>query len=655
MKISVKITLLIVIVVAGLIILTVLAHRSLTNMNYMFYQLSHRFMKNQNYALMIRTNINFIRNGSAMMFVDPASIPERVEKNSQAFDLIDLYLDSIKGNIENPTMIQLVSDFEEVFAEYAKLRKQFRDYMLAGKLEEGRILRITKLETAINNSLASIAKVIDCADEQSIEYCDVTSNEEQAKTDALMFNILAIITLITGVLAFIIIMDITKSLKQAVTAANSVANGDLDVNLTTTSKDETGILMHAFDLMIKSINNVITDTNNLSAAAIAGQLEVRADANKYKGAYKELIDGINKTLDAIIRPLNITAEYVDRISKGDIPPKITDIYNGEFNEIKNNLNGCINTVGLLLNEINQSIDEALHRNLQYRTDVNKFQGDYSKIVNSVNNLAEAFVASIKGLEQQKIILAEQNEKLEQQNEELEKLNVTKDKFFSIIAHDLKNPLTPLLSLSELLGDSYDDMDADQVKQITSIIYNSSKNIYRLLENLLEWSRSSQGEMTYEPIENNINEIIYDCVNNLRGQANVKNISIEIPDTLIKNDVMCDTNMIHTVIRNLVSNAIKFSFTDSTIKVSVTDYNMDSNYIQVSVKDSGVGISEDDINKLFRIDKKLTTEGTAQETGTGLGLILCKEFIDKHNCKIWAESEIGKGTTFSFTLPKIYRL
>jgi len=116
--------------------------------------------------------------------------------------------------------------------------------------------------------------------------------------------------------------------------------------------------------------------------------------------------------------------------------------------------------------------------------------------------------------------------------------------------------------------------------------------------------------------------------------------------------MCDMNMIHTVIRNLVSNAIKFSFDSSTIKVSVTDYSEDSNYIQVSVRDSGVGISQENIEKLFKIDQKITsTEGTNKEKGTGLGLILCKEFIDKHNCKIWAESEIGKGTTFSFTLPK----
>ena len=249
------------------------------------------------------------------------------------------------------------------------------------------------------------------------------------------------------------------------------------------------------------------------------------------------------------------------------------------------------------------------------------------------------------LEQQKIAL-------EQQKEVLEQLNATKDKFFSIIAHDLKNPFSSLINMSGMLAQDYEDMDADEIKQSIGVINNSSKHIYRLLENLLEWSKSSRGEITYNPLKCNINEIIYDCINNLQSQLNVKNITVKAPDAFTSRCyVLCDDNMIHTVVRNLISNAIKFSYNDSIVEIDVAEYSEDSNYIQISIKDSGVGINANDVDKLFRIDSKISTLGTLKEKGTGLGLIICKEFIDKHNCKIWATSEKGKGTTFYFILPQ----
>jgi signal transduction histidine kinase len=140
-------------------------------------------------------------------------------------------------------------------------------------------------------------------------------------------------------------------------------------------------------------------------------------------------------------------------------------------------------------------------------------------------------------------------------------------------------------------------------------------------------------MVYMPQKNNIIDVILQLIDNLLPQANNKNINIKMPDTSEEINVMCDINMINTIIRNLISNAIKFSHSSTTIEINIDDFEEDNNYIKLSIKDSGLGMPPEIVAKLFKVGEKVTTRGTAKETGTGLGLILCKEFIDKHNCKI----------------------
>ena len=239
----------------------------------------------------------------------------------------------------------------------------------------------------------------------------------------------------------------------------------------------------------------------------------------------------------------------------------------------------------------------------------------------------------------------------EQKEELERLNATKDKFFSIIAHDLRNPFSALLNMAELLNDTYSQISAVKAKEIIKIIYNSSNQIYQLLENLLIWARSSVGRVSFDPTANELNSICSSVINGLELQSKVKNINISIVDTEFKKYVLCDINMIETVIRNLISNAIKFSNNDSVITIDINEYQENSNYYIIKISDTGVGIPLAKQTKIFDISEKTTTRGTNNEVGTGLGLILCKEFIDRHNCKIWVESEVGTGTTFCFTLQK----
>ncbi len=230
-------------------------------------------------------------------------------------------------------------------------------------------------------------------------------------------------------------------------------------------------------------------------------------------------------------------------------------------------------------------------------------------------------------------------------EELKVLNTTKDKFFNIIAHDLKNPFTGLMGGAELLTSSIDDREI--TLKLAKMIHDSARRGYSLLQNLLEWSRSQTGSIAFEPTRINVLNLIKDTTEGLRVSYETKEqkIEINVPGEL---EVNADVNMLSTIIRNLVQNAIKFSFNQGTICISSYIAN---NETIISVRDNGTGIPHDYLSKLFRIDEKISTPGTNKETGTGLGLLLCKEFIEKHGGRIWAESSEGHGSSFFVSLPK----
>lgn len=243
-------------------------------------------------------------------------------------------------------------------------------------------------------------------------------------------------------------------------------------------------------------------------------------------------------------------------------------------------------------------------------------------------------------------LTQQKITIEKQRRELEILNATKDKFFSIIAHDLKNPFASLIGASDLLVNNSDELTAEQVKTFAGIINQSSRQAYRLLENLLDWSRTQTGSISWKPKEIDLWDLVNEVVNLLTNSAENKEIDLEAK---VEEDLMivADFNMINTVVRNLVTNAIKF--TPRGGKVDILSRKTDK-MVEIWVRDSGVGISQVNQRKLFRIDEPHVQNGTENETGTGLGLVLCKEFVEKHHGKIWVESELGKGSTFKFSLP-----
>jgi len=233
-----------------------------------------------------------------------------------------------------------------------------------------------------------------------------------------------------------------------------------------------------------------------------------------------------------------------------------------------------------------------------------------------------------------------------QNEKLRELVNTKDKFFSIIAHDLKSPFNGLIGLTELINTLYESMDTESLKNSISDLNYTAKKMVNLIENLLEWARNQTNMIECKPIKVSVFELVDDTVQILINSANDKNISIYND---INYDMKCfaDPNMIKTVLRNLIANAIKYTREGGS--VTITAIKKD-NFLEVTVSDDGIGISNDDINRLFRIDVKFTMNGTKNEQGTGLGLIICKDFIEKNGGNIWVKSKLNHGSDFKFTLP-----
>ncbi|MDP3916465.1 MAG: PAS domain-containing sensor histidine kinase [Bacteroidota bacterium] len=235
--------------------------------------------------------------------------------------------------------------------------------------------------------------------------------------------------------------------------------------------------------------------------------------------------------------------------------------------------------------------------------------------------------------------------LQKYSEKLQELNASKDKFFSIIAHDLKTPFNSILGFSEILKDEARNLDIETIEQYAGIINSTSKNTFRLLENLLDWARIQQSQILFRPGSVILKKLVAEVVETLIEIANSKLIAIIncIPDNLV---VTADEDMLKTILRNLVSNALKFTAVNGKIEIkSVSKVHA----IEISVEDNGTGIKQDDIDKIFKIGSGFTKRGTGNEKGTGLGLMLCKEFVEKHGGKIWVKSEEGKGSTFTFSI------
>ncbi len=345
--------------------------------------------------------------------------------------------------------------------------------------------------------------------------------------------------------------------------------------------------------------------------------------------FKELMD------EGISVPV-VIADYIMPGMKGD--ELLKEIHRLSPGSLKILLTGQASIEGIS-NAINNA---QLYRYIEKPWDKNDL----------VLTVKEAIKSFLQGLQIRKqneellVLNASLEEKVKKRTEELTIANASKDKFFSIIAHDLKNPFNAILGLSDLLIQNWNGMEDDEKLIFIGDLYSSAKNTYNLLQNLLDWSRSQTGNIKVEYSVFNPYQVVEDTIKVLSNHSGRKKISI---DNKIPLDTVCyaDKNMISTVFRNLISNAVKFSNEEEEISVSQI---INGNFCRFCITDRGIGMDKEIINKLFKITEKVQRPGTADEQGTGLGLVLCKEFVEKNGGTISVESEPFNGSNFYFTVP-----
>jgi signal transduction histidine kinase len=269
------------------------------------------------------------------------------------------------------------------------------------------------------------------------------------------------------------------------------------------------------------------------------------------------------------------------------------------------------------------------------------QERYIYIEGSVIQPANCLIAALDITERHKT-----EKKIYKRDERLQELNATKDKLLAIIGHDLRGPFTSIVGFSELLQEHIHKKNYDNIEKITDIIYNSSLQAMDLLSNLLEWASLQTGKIQTNPVSIIFNDLVDAVLALLNCSIEQKSIVVS-KNINPKLSIHADYDMISNVLRNLISNAIKFTPNGGTIMIEARDQSED---LLIAISDTGVGISAADIKKIFRPDIVFSTKGTQFEEGTGLGLLLSKEFIEKHGGKLWAESQPGIGSIFYFTIP-----
>ncbi|HCE56374.1 MAG TPA: hypothetical protein DER09_00925 [Prolixibacteraceae bacterium] len=233
------------------------------------------------------------------------------------------------------------------------------------------------------------------------------------------------------------------------------------------------------------------------------------------------------------------------------------------------------------------------------------------------------------------------------NQELEKSNLNKDRFISVMAHDLRSPFNTLLGFTDLLYDKFEQLNQNEQKTYSKYIHNSAHSIFRLLDDLLTWARLDTGKFPFHPAKTDLSEICKTVIADYAIVAMNKKIQLETENMNVPHIVYADNMMLKTILRNLVDNAIKFSPENGIVKIRLTQA---ENKITISVSDRGIGMTAEEKAKLFNISTISSKPGTANEKGTGMGLILCSDLVKKHNGSIWVESVQGSGTTVSFSLP-----
>jgi len=341
------------------------------------------------------SDINIIARALRNILIDDskATLDAELKRIAESRKAVAENLEKLKSTIKSEKGKSILAKIDAIRPVYVKETEQYMELVRNGKAEQAKGMLLTSIRASQRTYLEAVDELIHFQTKVMEEGGKEAAAD--AKSAQTMIIALLVAAIILGiVLGLLITRSITTPVNACVDAANKIAAGNTDITLDTTSKDEIGILQAAMNKMAEAIQALIKDAGMLSDAAIAGKLATRADATKHQGDFQKIVVGVNETLDAVIGPLNVAAEYVDRISKGDIPPKITDSYNGDFNEIKNNLNGCMDAINALVGDANMLVNAAVEGKLATRADATRHQGDFRKIVQGVNDTLDAVIGPL---------------------------------------------------------------------------------------------------------------------------------------------------------------------------------------------------------------------------------------------------------------------
>ncbi len=446
----------------------------------------------------------------------------------------------------------------------------------------------------------------------------LNENEKlKSQQSKVIFNIISVGFLFSLVIILLTIHRITKPIKKLEKAASQIANGDYSIRLKVNTKDEISSLANSFSAM----------------------------ANSIEESYNKLME--NKSfLETIYSTIPSGLLVVDETNKITvINNRMCDIFQMGENEISlDNIASRLNK-----NEENFRFSELLSNNKE----IKNFECRLIDCNDQSKYLDLSLVPFVHNEKQNLLVIEdityrkEAEIKLLQSLQQLEAVNLNKDKLLSIISHDLRSPFTALFGSLNMLQESYDEYSDEERKEFINIAQKVSTNLLSLINDLLEWSKVQNSRLVFNPTQNNLSELINRIVELYSLNTSLKNINL-----ISECDESCkayfDEDMIFTVIRNLISNAIKFTNKGGTIKINTAEK---KDEIILSITDSGIGIPDQILKNLFSLSKEKQRNGTDSESGTGMGLLLCKELVDKNFGRIWVESKVNEGTTFFVSLPK----
>ena len=596
-------------------------------------------------------NVETIALCAILLTNDPAIRREELARINETQEYITNLQEILSERVHSALGKVYLQTIKETEATYLAEQRVALELLRTGARGEATALMMGKMRTAQADYVAAITTMAQFQHSEVERHGIHASNILELTLKllpALLIGAAILLALITRRISH----GITQPVNACVAAANQIAAGDFAIDLNSGSDDETGLLQRAMARMVEAINKLISDTEMLTQAAIAGNLATRADPSRHQGEFRMVVVGINATLDAVIGPLNVAAEYVERIASGDIPPMITDTYRGDFLEIKNNLNLCIAIMNNLLTETLRVMRAAGDNNLKERANAELFGGDWKKLVMGVNTIISTVIQKNQALLQ--------NEKM-----------ATLGQLAAGVAHEINNPMgyisSNLYVLAEYFGQivTYDRISREAVggesrsslrdgietgreRQIIledgiDLIRETREGVDRVMKIVLDLKNFARMDTEAQrPMElNSCLARALSIVNNeLKYVATVREEYSPVPE------ILCHPGQLNQVFLNLLVNAGQAMVAPLLGEIVLRSWH-DNLYVYASVSDTGAGIPEEMRERI--LDPFFTTKEV--DKGTGLGLSISHEIVRKHQGELTVESEVGRGTTFTVRLPR----